>query len=240
MIRCSTVLVGFCLALSALNVYAVTPSEVEWESWSDLCRARFVVAGDGVGSKYENRIPNQNIAYWQSKMGSAWYALHHYCYGQLYASRASLNFDSVDRERLLTSAMSEFKFVHKRVEPEHPFFGEVASRLAYVYRDLGLMDEAIATANNLIARRADSPDGYLIKSILLRSAGDQSAAVAALERGLNMVGEESASLHYALALNLLDISKIDDAEYHARRAYELGYPLPGLKRRLNELGRQLE
>lgn len=50
---------------------------------------------------------------------------------------------------------------------------------------------------------------------------------------------DSAEIHYFLGLLLVEENKIDEAVLHARRAYELGYPLPGLMAKLERLGKKL-
>jgi tetratricopeptide (TPR) repeat protein len=45
-----------------------------------------------------------------------------------------------------------------------------------------------------------------------------------------------AEAHYNLAILLVDRSEFEKAREHARVAYELGYPLQGLRQRLTALG----
>jgi len=47
---------------------------------------------------------------------------------------------------------------------------------------------------------------------------------------------DSAEAHYALGLVLFEEGDFDDAMNHARQAYALGYPLPGLRRKLERVG----
>ena len=48
---------------------------------------------------------------------------------------------------------------------------------------------------------------------------------------------DSAEVHYNLGLLLVDMQRFDEAVAHARRAYELGYPLLGLQHKLERAGR---
>lgn len=43
--------------------------------------------------------------------------------------------------------------------------------------------------------------------------------------------------HYNIALLYIDLNRYDEAVTHAKRAYELGYPLPGLRQKLVRMGR---
>ncbi len=51
---------------------------------------------------------------------------------------------------------------------------------------------------------------------------------------------KAAEFHYNFGLLLTEIGRYQDAKQHARRAYELGYPLPGLRQRLARAGHPLD
>lgn len=54
------------------------------------------------------------------------------------------------------------------------------------------------------------------------------------------LGEDSANLQYNIGLIYLDIGKYDEALEHAHRAYNAGFPLPGLRDRLKRAGKWKE
>ena len=74
-----------------------------------------------------------------------------------------------------------------------------------------------------------------VYGIHLHKAGDLNAALEqyllAEELGLN-----SAELHYNLGLLYLDLKNTEKALSRANKAYQMGYPLPGLRMRLEKLG----
>lgn len=214
---------------------AAVPAENEWAAWPAVCRARFVVAGDGVGSRYESRIPKSEVRRWEISMGGAWYALHHYCYGLLYLTRASSMYDEKQHAHLLSNAIQELHFAYDRVEPSDPFYGEVASRLSTAYKESGDLESAYRIADLVIVKKPSRPDGYFLKSSLFREQGEIEEAIKVLEEGLKNV-EHPAELHYALAINELDVGNVKEATHHATKAYSLGYPLQGLRNRLAERG----
>ena len=51
---------------------------------------------------------------------------------------------------------------------------------------------------------------------------------------------DSSELHYNLGLLLTNLDRHEDALSHAQRAYAMGFPLPGLKRRLIKSGHWVE
>jgi tetratricopeptide (TPR) repeat protein len=229
------VLLG-CLLLVAAPGRAAVPTEAEWELWPEMCRARFVIAGDGVGTRYELRVPRAEITQWAARMGQAWEPLHHYCYGLLFMQRADAERDRTQRTHLYSNAASEFSFCYRAVESSSFFLGEYASKLAAAYQKLGDEQSARGLADDVILRAPKSSVGYLLKSTVLRESKDLQGAGRALEQGLATVGDHAADLHYALGLTLLDLNDLAGATQAAERAYGLGYPLPGLRNRLQKAG----
>lgn len=69
--------------------------------------------------------------------------------------------------------------------------------------------------------------------------GQSEEALAHYDDALRLM-PDSSELHYNLGLLYTDMDRHADALPHARRAYELGFPLPGLKRRLIKSGHWAE
>ena len=57
-----------------------------------------------------------------------------------------------------------------------------------------------------------------------------------LETGLEKVPEPTAEMHYFLGLVLVKQKAWEEAREHAVEAYTMGYPLPGLRRKLKAVG----
>jgi predicted Zn-dependent protease len=87
--------------------------------------------------------------------------------------------------------------------------------------------------------RPDDPSVRLVYGIHLTRSGQKDAARAQL-----MIADRDAvdegGFHYNLGLAFLDLGDSDRALMHAWRAYALGYDLPGLKRRLEKMGKWRE
>ena len=60
-------------------------------------------------------------------------------------------------------------------------------------------------------------------------------AIALWERALEL-DPSSAEIHYSLGLSYFDMKDFNKSEEHARVAYALQYPLPGLKKKLESVG----
>jgi len=87
------------------------------------------------------------------------------------------------------------------------------------------------------AMRFKPDDGTvrMIYGIYLHKISEPEAAVGRYEEALALL-PDSAEVHYNMGLTYLELNQLDDSFEHASKAYELGYPLPGLRRRLAAAG----
>ena len=86
------------------------------------------------------------------------------------------------------------------------------------------------------------PDDQMVRTVLgvyLMRRGDRGSAIKMLEEASQQAGD-SANLHYNLGLAYLDAKEFDRSLDHAKKAYALGFPLPGLKERLQKAGQWRE
>jgi tetratricopeptide (TPR) repeat protein len=83
------------------------------------------------------------------------------------------------------------------------------------------------------------PGVRLVHSIHLHRNGKLDEAIAEARAGLQM-DPNHPELHYNLGLYLVQKQDYTAAREHARAAYGFGYPLPGLKQRLERAGQWLE
>lgn len=80
----------------------------------------------------------------------------------------------------------------------------------------------------------DDPVVPMLQGIHYFKTGRFHEAESKLELAVNL-DPNSPEIHYNLGLLYLRIKDYQNARMHALRAYELGYPLPGLRRKLIEL-----
>lgn len=81
--------------------------------------------------------------------------------------------------------------------------------------------------------RPDDPLVYVVYGIYLAKLGRKSKALTEYKKALQLA-PESSEIHYNLGLLYVDLKKHELAVSHAIKAYELGYPLQGLKKKLIE------
>ena len=90
-----------------------------------------------------------------------------------------------------------------------------------------------------VAYRPDDPLVRILVADELIKSGKRDEAVSHLRVAEQNAGN-SATIHYNLGLLYLDLKNYDQSVEHARKAYELGAPLPGLKNMLAEAGKWRE
>lgn len=83
--------------------------------------------------------------------------------------------------------------------------------------------------------RPDDGQVYLAYGVALLQRGKQSAAIAQLEKALELLPND-ANAEYNLGLAYFDRKEYDKALAHAKKAYALGFPLPGLREMLKREG----
>jgi tetratricopeptide (TPR) repeat protein len=88
------------------------------------------------------------------------------------------------------------------------------------------------------AHRFNPNDGtvWLIEGVHLSSLAKYDKAEQALTQAVRLI-PNSAEAHYNLGLLYVRTKKYAQAAEHAKRAYELGFPLPGLRDQLVRLGK---
>lgn len=76
----------------------------------------------------------------------------------------------------------------------------------------------------------------LLFGIHLHKTDRVKEAVAQYEKAIEQ-GLESADLEYNIGLAYFDLEQYDKAAEHARKAYSLSHPLPGLRKKLKRVGK---
>lgn len=81
---------------------------------------------------------------------------------------------------------------------------------------------------------------HMLYGIYLLKKGRKEDAVKSLELARDFGSAEDANLNYNLGLAYLEVGQFDKSLMHAHRAYALGFPLPGLKNRLQRANKWRE
>lgn len=232
---------GF-LALSPqrADALAFTPTQSEWAAWPDYCRARFVVSGAGAGSQFARRVSQAEVARQRAKVGEeAWHWLHHYCAALVYTKRIPDETHPIQLRTLKRDAEANFMGQYTRISKDNWMFPEVAIGIAQMHRQNGDLQQAMEFLTEAMTAQPKASSPYVLAAIIYRENDQFGEAIEVLKRGNDATEGQSAELQYVLGLTYADMGNLDDAVVHAREAYRLGYPLPGLARKLQRAGRSL-
>lgn len=219
---------------------AFKPSEQEWNAWSAMCRARYVVSGSGVGSGFSNRVSKAEVAKYEAQVGGdAWYWLHHYCAGLVYINRAQKSSSESEASKWLREADVNIRGQYEKIDRTHYLFPEIAITLARVYKEMDDSETAMKYLDEAIRHQPGASSPYALAALLHREDGHLESALEVLLIGNSATENASAELHFLLGHIYIEMGDLDLAVEHAEVAYELGYPLPGLASKLRRLGRKL-
>ena len=209
----------------------------EWASFPAYCRAKYSQDSNTTSEWYWGSVPAKEIDYWKATLGRAsWAAVHHYCWSLLNLRTAKKLRVGKDYGFMLNQAIVEANYFFPRLDPDDYLWPEMAVHIAHVYQLQGKRDQAIELLQQVIFSRPAYSKAYSLMAIMLRKAGDLDGALAVLQLGANAEGERDAEFHYIYGHVLVDREEFESAVDHAKKAYALGYPLPGLKRKLKRRG----
>jgi tetratricopeptide (TPR) repeat protein len=81
----------------------------------------------------------------------------------------------------------------------------------------------------------DDPAPHMIYGVHLLKLNKVQPAIGELRRAAEL-GSQDPNIDYNLGLAYIDLRDYDKAKDHAKRAYEAGFPLPGLRDKLTKAG----
>ncbi len=226
------VLAVFFLSPNA-RAYNFQPSEHEWVLWPEYCKSRYVGTTAGRKSSYSRSVPVRTQKKWQRALGGIYPHIHHYCTGTIFLNRAKLSFDAEKKKNAYLRAIHEIEYTYRYVTPDAPFFSKMSAHLARAHNGAGNTVKAIDILTKAIERQPSRPHAYVQFAEIHREKGRHDEAIRILEKGLAAVDKKAYKLHVKLAYIYFDLKDLETAEYHAGRAYQLGYRSPALKRKLS-------
>lgn len=236
----ATVAAGLFGALPRAQAYSFVPTDMEWAAWPEYCRARYVTVQVGEASKWHREYTRAQIEASRHMIGPDTFVhIHHYCAGLAYLGRARTESIPAVRDPILQSANAEMTYTFTRIPHSSPLYSTVAYNLSQVHKAMGRTDDAIATVQRAIDAAPTDARGYIALALLYRDLKKLTLAREILEKGNEVSGDQSPELHYNLGLISFELRDYDAAQVYAAKAYEKGYPLPGLKQMLSKVGRSL-
>jgi len=133
----------------------------------------------------------------------------------------------------ISAACLEIEFT-LRWYPNHPrglqFVAELYDK--HACPNSKTAEEHFTTAQNF---RPNDPIAYILYGLYLHKKGFLEKAAKQYNLALPLA-PESSDLHYNLGLLYIETKDYDKALHHAKKAYDIGHPLPGLRKKLKNLG----
>lgn len=231
-------LVAIILQLMSPQTSALVfePTALEWSTWPAYCRARFVVSAAGRKSAYANSVSSSEVAKWEGGIKPVWAGLHHYCAAMHVFSRAQKQKSPQMVEHDFQRVSTETTYALARSSQSHPIYATMLTLRGRAFFELGQMRRAEDDFRLAVRLHRDDPNAYAAWGLLLRRTGDRAEARAVLERGIEGTKGGTAELHYLLGIILTELKDYEPALEHAKLAYQMGYPLLGLKHKLQKSG----
>jgi tetratricopeptide (TPR) repeat protein len=212
-----------------------TPTQAEFSTWDQRCKLAYSATGS---ARKSGLYPNQTkadstkaLAFAESA-GGAW----HYCAGVVYLKRAKASSGNL-REASLKRALSEIQFTARNINKDHSWYPEIYIDMAKVHFEMGDKKAGFDTLRGLLKTHKNNSLSYTALAYYLKRNGDAKAALKVLKQAPENLQAESAELNYFLGWYSLDAGQADEAVQYATRAYQLGYPVPGLRNKLRAQGR---
>ena len=238
----SAALLGSLALLMPGSVWAFNfvPQRAEWDSWPPHCKARYSISSAADGTEFAGTIPQAEVERWKAQTGDyVWNHMHHYCAGIAWQFRARLEVDPDKRALYLQRATKEVEYTFRHLEPGMPLYSTVSVAMGSVWADRKQYNRAMGYLKGAISARPEEPTGYIaLASVYQRQKRSDLAKETLLQADQATAGS-SAEVAYYLGLVSLDLGQKEAALEYARKAYGMGYPLPGLRRKLEAEGMQL-
>jgi tetratricopeptide (TPR) repeat protein len=228
----------FCMALSCLLsspafAYDFVPTDQEFNAWPIWCRNVYLSTDIGKQSKFAGLAEAADAAQARKDFDGFW----HYCAGLAWLSRAQVDPDPSKAEWEYHRAIDETMFNYSRTPPTHKLRGQMSTLLGLAYRGLEEWEQSIDYLRRSTVEAPEYVPAYSALGLVYRQRGKLTSARDVLVQGIKVADGKAPELHYFLGLVYFDLKDIDAAREQADLAYAQGYPLPGLRKKLESVSR---
>jgi tetratricopeptide (TPR) repeat protein len=214
------------------------PTDADWSAWPRYCQVKYANTRVGGASDFAGSISEPETATWKARLGEVTYLhVHHFCAGMALYNRSRSVSDASRKLHLLNEARGEVLYTRSRVPAACLVCGDIASTLARIDVGLGNSAEAIDVLNHEIESNPQDLHSYLTLAVILRDLKRPVDAIDVLKKCDAVLDGKSAEVRYNLGLLYLEVKNFDLALEYAHKAYAQNHPLPGLRSRLQAIGR---
>ena len=233
-------LVLACVSASpvARAAWDFVPTPLEWQTWPLFCRVQYSWVNAGFEFEYGGTFPASEIDEWRNAIGDRTFTgLHHWCASMHFLNRSRVQSEPRMKKFLLNRAWEDAMFSFTRTDPQSTVYPQMVVTVSQILIEMGKPEEAQDILNKGIAAQPQRPEPYVMLALLHRKQHKLDLARDALKQADSATGGASAEIAYDLGLIDLELGDVDTAVVHAKRAYGQGYPLQGLKQKLQRIGR---
>lgn len=178
----------------------------------------------------EDELRKANIQ--AEKTGGAW----HYCAGVALLNRAQQTSHPIKKLGALRQSLEEIDFTARNIKPDNSMYGEVHLNRARALFQLDQTEKSREVLNKLIQTHPRYVPGYIELARQHDKQGKTNQAIDILNKVDPELQRSSADFNYFIGMYYFKTKNYEKAKYHAKAAYAMGYPLPGLRRMLREKG----
>lgn len=232
LVACMTI-----VAPGSALAFSFEPTQVEYDSWSRFCQVSYAL-GIKQSPFIGDITQEEKDKLWRVKhrYGGPW----HYCTARIWLRRARTAETEKKRTFALERAAANANFTYLNVKDNPSFKALAAIRYARALRGLKEYEQALKVLQSAQSLAPQEPGTYSMLSMIYQDLDKDDLAIDALEKGNDATGGKSAEINYFLGLLYLDLGNLEKARAHADIAYDLGYPLPGLKNKLEQASKRVE
>lgn len=221
---------------SCVYAYDFVPTDAEWIAWPDYCKARYITLPVGENTKWASELSAVNVVLARKKIGEDTFThVHHYCAGVTWLNRANQEVVSSERLKFYRNAISEISYVLERVDHRQPIASGIIIKIAQAYEGINELSIAEKFYREAVDLHKDNGSAYASLANFLRKNKRFNEAKKILLDGDFLTEETSMDINIVMAHLLIDMGDNVQAAVYAKKGYKMGYPLPGLKKKLEDL-----
>ena len=207
--------------------------------WPDFCKAGWLNGSGGARSVFQGRMPpgevSQILRRAPQSVGIA--GLWHFCLAMAETNRAKVKPYNSATARSLQDALNDFSYSFGRTPITAPGYSMLTAHYGTALYISGRKEEAIVMWEKGMQARPSSRESYLAMAEMLLKERKNIDALKILLRYEENKAYDSPDVEYFLGHIYFELKRYQKAREHADKAYKLGYPFPGLRRKLERIGK---
>lgn len=201
-------------------------TEAEWASWSDFCKASYLVSEWSAGSRFSGRLSSESRA--KILEGNTIPGAHHFCIALVAMDRAKSK-SGEQFKQLMMKAVTEIDYNRRQMSSAKPKYAYVSAYYAKALYGTGEKVQAFRVWDEAITISPTEREAYLLKTQALISEKRFKDALETLQAFDKAKDQEWADAEYFHGYVHYQLKRYGDAARHLDKAVSLGYPHTGLR-----------